>query len=107
MDLWRERGKLFLLLFQVFVTADMICCGPNSLKNFATDYLVLSVCGILTVMGSMGFIVWNEIFEKKKIKRENHLSNRKTWLTLSTHTKLVFVMLICMIVVGTFGFLLF
>jgi len=81
--------------------------GANSLKDFATDYLVLSVCGFLTILGSLGFIVWNEIFEKRKLKRENHLSRRKTWLTLSTHTKLVFVMLICMLVFGTLGFLLF
>ncbi|MBR6252912.1 MAG: TrkH family potassium uptake protein [Clostridia bacterium] len=85
----------------------MICFGPNSLKDFATDYLVIGVCGILTIMGSLGFIVWNEIFEKRKLKKENNLSRRKTWLTFSTHTKLVFVMLIVMIVVGTLGFLLF
>ncbi len=107
MELGKEQDKLFLLLSLVFAIVAMIYFGANSLKDFATDYLVLSVCGILTVMGSLGFIVWNEIFEKKKIKRENHLSRRKTWLTLSTHTKLVFVMLICMVVVGTLGFLLF
>ena len=85
----------------------MTYSGPNSLKDFATDYLVLGVCGILTIMGSLGFIVWNEIFEKIKNKKEHDWSTRKTWLTFSTHTKIVFAMLICMIVVGTLGFLVF
>lgn len=85
----------------------MIYCGPNSLKEYATDYLVLGVCGLLTIMGSLGFIVWNEIFEKLKNKKEHNLSRKKTWLTLSTHTKLVFVMLACMLVFGTLGFMLF
>ena len=99
--------KLFLLQFLVFVIVVMTYFGPNSLKDFATDYLVISVCGILTVMGSLGFIVWNELIEKTKLRKENHLSKRKTWLTLSTHTKLVFVMLICMIVFGTIFFMVF
>lgn len=68
---------------------------------------MLGVCGILTIFGSLGFIVWNEIFEKCKLKKENQLSVKKTWLTLSTHTKLVFAMLGVMILFGTFGFLLF
>ena len=58
-------------------------------------------------MGSLGFIVWNEIFEKIKEKKENNLSFKKTWLTFSTHTKLVFAMLICMIIFGTVGFMIF
>ena len=107
MVLGMEQDKLYLLLFRVFAIVDLICFGANSLRGFSTDYLVLSVCGILTVMGSLGFIVWNEIFDKIKLKKENNLSRRKTWLTLSTHTKLVFVMLGVMIIVGTLGFLLF
>ena len=81
--------------------------GNNSLINYATDYLVVGVCGLLTIMGSLGFVVWNEIFEKYKTKKKNHLSFRKTWLTFSTHTKLVFTMLIVMLVFGTFGIMVF
>ncbi len=74
--------------------------------NYADDYLVLGVCGALTIIGSLGFVVWNEIFEKFKTKKESNLSYKKTWLTFTTHTKLVFVMLAVMILVGTFGFLI-
>ena len=99
--------NLYLPQYLAFAIVGMIYFGPNSLRDFATDYLVLSVCGILTLLGSLGFIVLDELLEKTKIKRTNHLSRRKTWLMLSTHTKLVFVMLVCMIIFGTFGFLLF
>ncbi len=81
--------------------------GANSLRDFATDYLVISVCMVLTIFGSLGFIVWNEIFEKIKQKKSYKLSNKKIWYTLSTHTKIVLVMLFVMIVVGTLGFLVF
>lgn len=79
--------------------------GASSLKNFATDYLVLGVCGVLTLLGSLGFIVWYELIEKLKSKKEYKLSNKKIWLTLSVHTKLVLIMTLVMIIFGTLGFL--
>ena len=79
--------------------------GPNSLKEFSTDYLVLGICGLLTVLGSLGFIVWNELMDKAKEKRKHRLSTKKMWLTLSTHTKFVLIMLIAMIAAGTLGWL--
>ena len=75
------------------------------MKDFATDYLVLGTCGILTVLGSLGFIVWNELIEKFKYKKKHNLSNKKVWLTLSVHSKIVLVMLVFMLVFGTLGFM--
>ena len=79
--------------------------GANSLKDFATDYLVLGTCGILTVLGSLGFIVWNELIEKFKYKKKYELSTKKVWLTLSVHSKIVLVMLVFMLIFGTLGFM--
>ena len=81
--------------------------GANSLKDFATDYLVSGICAIQTILGSLGFIVWNELYEKFKTQKEKELSFKKTWLTLSVHSKLVLVMLAFMIVAGTLGFMIF
>ena len=83
--------------------------GANSLKDFALnhDYLVLSVCAILTILGSLGFIVWNEIYEKMKEKAKHRLSFKKLWFNFTTHTQLVLIMTLIMIVLGTLVFLLF
>ena len=64
------------------------------------------VCGIQTVLGSLGFIVWNEICEKFIEKTEHKFSLRKKWSTFSVHSKLVLTMLVVMISFGTLGVLL-
>ena len=97
----------------VFTSVSSFCncgydlLGANSLKDYATDYLVTGTCAILTLLGSLGFIVWNELFEKLKQQREKKLSYRKTWLNLSTHCQLVLVMLVIMLIAGTFGIMVF
>ncbi len=103
----KGTGQAFFTSVSSFCNCGFDLLGSNSLQNFATDYLVLSVCAILTILGSLGFIVWNELYEKLKIQKEKKLSFRKTWLTLSTHSKLVLVMLGIMIVFGTFGIMIF
>lgn len=98
-------GQSIFTSISAFCNCGYDLLGPNSLKDFSTDYLVLGTCGILTLLGSLGFVVWNELSEKLKEKRKYKLSNRKIWLTLSVHTKLVLVMTLIMIVVGTLGWL--
>lgn len=90
-----------------FCNCGLDLLGSNSLVDYSTDYLVVIVCAVQTVLGGLGFLVLNELYEKIKTKKENRLSLRKTWLTLSTHTKLVLTMLVIMILVGTFGFMIF
>lgn len=97
-------GQSIFTSISAFCNCGYDILGPNSLKDFATDYLVLSTCGLLTLFGSLGFIVWNELVEKIKYKRENKLLNRKIWLTLTVHTKLVLIMTLVMVVLGTLGF---
>lgn len=100
-------GQALFTSISSFCNCGYDLLGANSLKDYANDSLVLSVCAIQTIIGSLGFIVWNELYEKIKTKRENKLSFKKTWLTLSTHSKLVLVMLIAMILFGTIGFMVF
>lgn len=98
-------GQSIFTSISAFCNCGYDLLGPNSLKEFSTDYLVLGTCGILTLLGSLGFIVWNEIIEKAKEKRKYKLSNKKVWLTLTVHTKLVLIMTLVMIVVGTLGWM--
>jgi trk system potassium uptake protein TrkH len=102
------------ILQSVFTSISSYCncgydiLGSNSLVEFANnhDYLVLGVCAVLTLFGSLGFIVWNELYEKLKMKVQNRLSFSKVIHSLSVHTKLVLVMNLVMIVFGTAIFLL-
>lgn len=98
-------GQSIFTSVSAFCNCGYDLLGPNSLKDFGTDFLVLGTCGILTILGSLGFIVWNEMIEKKREKKKYNLSAKKTWLTLTVHTKLVLVMTVVMIVVGTLGFM--
>lgn len=104
-------GPLEGIWQSIFTSVSAFCncgydlLGPNSLKEFTTDYLVLGTCGLLTLLGSLGFIVWNELVNKVKEKRKYKLSTRKMWLTLSVHTKFVLIMTLVMLVVGTLGWL--
>lgn len=98
-------GQAIFTSISAFCNCGYDLLGPNSLKNFSTDYLLLGTCAILTLLGSLGFIVWNELIEKIKEKREYKLSNKKIWLTLTVHTKLVLIMTLIMIVVGTLGWM--
>lgn len=78
--------------------------GVTKETFFATDGYSLFVCAVLTILGGLGFIVWNEITEKWKQKKENRWKIRKTWAMLTVHTKLVMVMTVIMAFVGTVGF---
>jgi len=98
-------GQAIFTSVSAFCNCGYDLLGPNSLKNFSTDYLVLGTCGFLTMLGSLGFVVWNELSEKIKEKRKYNLSKKKVWLTLTVHTKLVLTMTLIMIVIGTLGFL--
>lgn len=97
------------IIQSVFTAVSAFCncgidlLGANSLKDFSLDYLVLTTTAILTILGGIGFIVWNEIIEKIKYKKENKVSNKKVWLMTSVHTKLVLIMTVVMILVGMLG----
>ncbi len=108
--LWKGLGLAAYTAISAFCNCGYDIFGANSLRDFAevgqVNYLVISVCGILTILGSLGFIVWNEISEKLKYRKKYHLSFRKMWLTFRVHTKIVLVMTIIMFAFGTLGVLL-
>ena len=100
-------GQALFTSISSFCNCGFDLLGDNGLINYSTDYLIVIVCAVQTILGGLGFLVLNELYEKFKFKKEKGLTLRKTWLTLSTHTKLVLTMLVVMILVGTFGFMIF
>lgn len=99
--IWRA----IFLSISSFCNAGFDLFGGTSLINFATDKLICTVVMILTVLGGLGFLVWNEVRERIEYKIKNRISFRKMISTYSVHTKLVFTMTFLLIVLGTVGLL--
>lgn len=71
------------------------------------DKFSLIVVLILIICGGIGFLVWDELNTLFARRRKDNISFEKFCKLLSTHTKLVFVMTIGLIIVGTFCILIF
>ncbi len=80
--------------------------GNNSLADFVTSPLVNIVLSMLTILGGIGFFVWSDVEEccANGIK-EKH-KPKKIFSSLSVHTKIVLILTIILILVGTISFLL-
>ncbi len=98
----------FYGIFMAFFTSISAYCNagidlngifePNcSFIPFANDYLVLTICSILTFVGGLGFIVINEIIEFKKQHRKLKF--------LSVHSKIALTSSFVLIILGTIIFL--
>jgi len=63
----------------------------HSLTSYVSDYtVVLTICTLIT-LGGIGFIVMNELYEYRRVKR------------LSLHTKIVLVTSSILVIIGTLG----
>ena len=93
---------LFKSLFQsisAFCNAGFDLVGDSSLIPFATHKIINIVCMLLTTIGGLGFLVWDDI--SKCVKNKFQLKK------LSLHTKLVLMMQLILVIVGAilfFGF---
>jgi len=66
---------------------------PDSFKSFQTDWTINGIITILVIFGSMGFLVFEDLLDNFRGKR----------FRLQTHTKLVLVTTLILILVGTLG----
>ncbi len=64
----------------------------SSLTGFAGNAYVLIVVGVLIISGGLGFLVWQDLIN---FKRTRHLR---------VHTKLVLLMTVSLLIIGTVGF---
>ncbi|MDW7657749.1 MAG: potassium transporter TrkG [Bacillota bacterium] len=78
--------------FDLFGTTDN---QYTSLSTYQTNGLMLLVTCALIIIGGIGFMVWQDISEKRKFSK------------FSLHTKIILIMTLLLIMIGTAGFFLF
>ena len=98
---WPEYGFLTALKWGAFHAVSAFCNAgfdifgsitPGaSLQEFRSDPMVLLTLGALVVVGGLGFLVWEEIAEKRKFGR------------LSVYTRLVLLTTVVLILAGWAG----
>jgi trk system potassium uptake protein TrkH len=85
----------FFLAISAFNNAGLDILGDSSLISYQDNILIQIVTVILIISGGLGFLVWIELF-----KNNFRLSK------LSTYTKVVLIMSLILIVLGTVGLMI-
>ncbi|WP_034466168.1 TrkH family potassium uptake protein [Butyrivibrio proteoclasticus] len=86
-----DRG-IWISIFNsisAFCNAGMDVIGPNSMGDYRSDPLVMTVTMLLIVMGGIGFVVWFDVMDRVKEGTKKGFNPIKIWTRLSEHTKLV------------------
>ena len=99
---------LFKSLFQsvsAFCNAGFDLIGSESMIPFATSRIINITCMTLTIMGGLGFLVWDDISNCIKEGFKNKISFTRILKKFTLHTKLVLILQIVLMLIGTFAFL--
>lgn len=108
-----EYGVKHGIFYSIFHSISAVCnagfdiLGSTSFIKYQNDGLVSIVIMFLIIIGGLGYTVWDDIILaiKKLFKRKTKIN--KIFNELSTHTKIVLITTIILIVSGTiFTFLL-
>lgn len=84
-----------------FCNAGFDVLGSDSLALLVNDKFSLIVIAGLIICGGIGFLVWDELNTLFIRKKKDGLSFRKIMKLLSVHAKLVFIMTISLLIIGT------
>lgn len=84
-----------------FCNAGFDVLGNSSLISYQDNPIVLVTIASLISLGGIGFLVAEEIQQKVKNYKNSHDSFKKWILSFSLHTKIVLVMSLSLIVIGT------
>lgn len=76
-----------------FCNAGFDLLGRNSLIPYSSDWIVCGTIIMLIIIGGLGFTVWDDIIEGIK--------KRKRLKDLTVHTKLVLIITLILLIVGT------
>lgn len=90
-----------------FCSAGFDLIENGSLEMYRNDLLINATVIILSIMGSLGFLVWENISQCYDRKKKEKYSIRKMIKSFSVHTKIVIVMTIFLTLVNTIGILIF
>jgi len=72
----------------------------NSIVPYQSDIIVNVTIMLLIILGGLGFTVWYDVLQATKFKYKLRLTNRKWFLRLKLHTKIVLVMTLGLIISG-------
>lgn len=67
----------------------------TSMIPYESDFLIMLVLSLLIIIGGIGFIVWEDIYQKRSLKK------------LSLYSKLVLIITVMLLIFGTLGFFIF
>jgi len=101
---------LFKSLFQsisAFCNAGFEVIGDSNMMPFVTNKIVNITCMILTTIGGLGFLVWNDISVCIKQGVKEKYNFPKIIKKFSLHTKIVLLMHMILFLFGTLIFFLF
>lgn len=103
------RGIWFSVFHAVsaFCNAGIDILGTDSLMSFSGSPLVLLTSAFLIVSGGIGFVVWWDFADVFRKVKNGELKWRQIGKNLKTHTKLVLIMTLSLLVSGMIFTLLF
>ena len=88
-----------------FCNAGMDVVGPNSMIDLRESPLMMGVTMALIVLGGLGFVVWFDVIDRIRAGIRRRYGLRTILRHLSEHSKLVLIMTLCLILLGTIGIL--
>ncbi len=91
---WQLVGFSAFHAISAFNNAGFDILGPDSLIQYSNNALFLCNLSFLTIIGGMGFLVINDVLTAKKLRN------------LSVHTRVVLLMTVVLLALGTFGYML-
>lgn len=90
-----------------FCNAGIDIIGPNSLIDYNTDPLIITVTSLLIILGGLGYVVWFDIIAVGRITQVGKGGLKFFAKRLSEHTKLVLALTSFLLVSGAvFTFIL-
>lgn len=107
-----DYGLIKGLYYSVFHSISAFCnagfdvLGSNSLISYQSNLIINLVIPGLIIMGGLGFIVWFDVAKniKKELARPTKFKWRHLFQSLSLHTKLVLIMTVILLAIGTIAF---
>ena len=96
------RGAWYAIFNAVsaFCNAGIDIIGPDSMKSYADNPLVLMVTMILIVLGGLGYVVWFDLARTVRDGAKKRFLPSQIFKRFSEHTKLVLTVTFVLITVG-------
>lgn len=86
-----------------FCNAGMDVIGENSMCNYASNPIIMSVTSVLIILGGIGFIVWWDVLSMLKSMK---VHKKKCFRMLSLHSKMALSSTMILLIGGMIAFFL-